>query len=78
MYMYSGEHGISHTLDSYYLNFIKIRYWRHFHNSLGETSVMITYVMIDYNDRNWCAKFRAPNCTYWMLNIYCETVYENF
>jgi hypothetical protein len=48
--MYSGEHGISQTLDSYYLNFIKIRYWRHFHKSLGETSVMITYVMIDYND----------------------------
>jgi hypothetical protein len=48
--MYSGEHGISHTLDSYYLNFIKMRCWRHFRNSLGETSVMITYVMIDYND----------------------------
>jgi hypothetical protein len=50
IHRYSGEHGISHTLNSYYLNFIKIRYWRHFHNSLGETSVMITYVMIDYND----------------------------
>jgi hypothetical protein len=31
-------------------NFIKMRYWRHFRDSLGETSVMITYVMIDYND----------------------------
>jgi hypothetical protein len=30
-------------------NFIKMRYWRHFRDSLGETSVMITYVMIDYN-----------------------------
>ncbi|CAH1370763.1 unnamed protein product [Tenebrio molitor] len=27
-------------------NFIKMRFWRH----LGETSVMITYIMIDYND----------------------------
>jgi hypothetical protein len=48
--MYSGEHGISYTLDSYYLNFIKMRCWWHFRNSLGGTSVMITYVMIDYND----------------------------
>jgi hypothetical protein len=48
--MYSGEHGISHTLDSFYLNFIKMRCWRHFRNSLGERSVMITYIMIDYND----------------------------
>jgi hypothetical protein len=31
-------------------NFIKMRYWRQFRDSLGETSVMITYIMIDYND----------------------------
>jgi hypothetical protein len=31
-------------------NFIKMRYWRQFGDSLGETSVMITYIMIDYND----------------------------
>jgi hypothetical protein len=31
-------------------NFIKMRYWRQFRPSLGETSVMITYIMIDYND----------------------------
>jgi hypothetical protein len=31
-------------------NFIKMRYWRQFRASLGETSVMITYIMIDYND----------------------------
>jgi hypothetical protein len=27
-----------------------MRYWRQFRDSLGETSVMITYIMIDYND----------------------------
>jgi hypothetical protein len=31
-------------------NFIKMRYWRQFRASLGETSVMITYIMIDYNE----------------------------
>jgi hypothetical protein len=31
-------------------NFVKMRYWRQFRDSLGETSVMITYIMIDYND----------------------------
>jgi hypothetical protein len=25
-------------------------YWRQFRDSLCETSVMITYIMIDYND----------------------------
>jgi hypothetical protein len=29
---------------------VKMRYWRQFRDSLGETSVMITYLMIDYND----------------------------
>jgi hypothetical protein len=48
--MYSGEHGISHTWDILLTNFIKMRYWRQFRDSLGETSVMITCIMIDYND----------------------------